>query len=112
GFARALAEEIRIATKVLDRRESDRINAVFDPDKAGGRKFGDPMSERFHEIIERVAGQRAVDPAVPFSQLRVVILRAQHDLKCPRTAHEAHEMLNAATAGDLTECRLRLTENR
>ena len=45
GVARALAEEIRIATKVLDGREGDRIDALLDRDEAGGRKFGDPMSE-------------------------------------------------------------------
>jgi hypothetical protein len=45
GVTRTLAEEIRIATKVLDGRESDRIDAVLDCEKAGGRKFRDPMSE-------------------------------------------------------------------
>src|SRR3981189_3227091 len=69
------------------------------------------MSERVYEIIERVGGERPIDPAVPFSQLRVVILRTQHDLKRPRTAHEAHEVLGSAAAGDLTEGRLWLTEN-
>ena len=74
GLRDALAEEIRIATEVLGRRERDRIDALLDRDKAGGRKFGDPMSERSDEIAELVGGQRAIDPTVPFSELRVVVL--------------------------------------
>src|SRR5205085_549125 len=46
------------------------------------------------------------------SELRVEILRAQHDLERPGAAHEADEMLDAASAGDQTERRLRLTEDR
>src|SRR6266852_4866403 len=49
---------------------------------------------------------------VPFGQLRVVILRTQHDFERPRAAHEAREVLHAAPAGDHTERRLRLSENR
>ena len=56
-------------------------------------------------------GHRAIDPATPFGQLRVEILRAQHDLERPPAAHEAHEMLNAASTGNDTECGFRLSEN-
>ena len=70
------------------------------------------MRERLDEITERVGGQRTIDPAVPFSQLRVVILRTQHDFKRPGAPHEAREMLNGASAGKQTERRLRLTEYR
>src|SRR5215475_1421019 len=45
-----------------------------------GRTLGDPMSERSDEIAERVRGQRAIDPAIPLGQIRIIILRAQHDL--------------------------------
>ncbi len=62
--------------------------------------------------LERVGGQRAIDPAVPFRELRVVVVRAQHDLERPRAAHEAHEVLDAAPAGDQAERRLELTEDR
>jgi hypothetical protein len=74
--------------------------AILDGDKAGGRKFGDPMSERCHEIVECVGGQRSIDPAILFSQFRIVVLRAQHDFQRPRTAHEAHKMLSALRTGD------------
>src|ERR1700719_4592274 len=76
GIARSLAEEIGVATEVLDRCERDRIDAVLDRGQAGGRKLGDPMRERSDEVAKRVDGQRAFDPAVPFGYLRVVILRA------------------------------------
>lgn len=66
GVEHALAEEIGIATEVLGRRERDRIDPVLDRDMAGGRKPGDPMSERSDEVTERVGGQRSIDPAVPF----------------------------------------------
>ena len=66
---------------------------------AGGRKSGDPMRERPDEVVERVGGQRAIDPAVPLGQFRVVVLRAQHDLERPGAAHETGEVLGAAAAG-------------
>src|SRR6202521_392169 len=50
--------------------------------------------------------------AISFSQLRVVVVRAQHDLERPVAAHEAREVLNAARAGVHAEPRFRLTENR
>jgi hypothetical protein len=89
GAAHALAEEIGIAAELLGRGERDRIDPLLDRDVAGGRKPADPMSERSDKVIERTGGQRSIDPAVPFSQLRVVILRAQHHLERPRAAHEA-----------------------
>jgi hypothetical protein len=70
------------------------------------------MSERPDEIAECVGGQRPIDPAVPFSQVCVVILRAQHDLKGPGAARQAHEVLNAAPTRDRSKPRLRLSENR
>jgi hypothetical protein len=99
GVARALAEEIGIVTEVLGRRERERIDPVLDRDMAGTRKLGNPMSQRSDEITERVRGQRPIDPAVPFSQLRAVIFRAQYDLGRPGAAHEAREVLDAARAG-------------
>jgi hypothetical protein len=38
-----------------------------------GWKFGDPMRERADKVIERVGGQRTVDPAVPFGQPLVIL---------------------------------------
>src|SRR5262245_2445988 len=70
------------------------------------------MSKRSDEIAERAGGQRSIDPTVPLSQLRVVILSAQHDLERPGAAHEAHEVLDAAPAGDGTEGLLQLAEDR
>ena len=112
GVARAFAEQIRIVTKVLDGCESDRVDAPLDQDKASGWKFGDPVGERFDEIIEFIGGQRAIDPAVSLCELRVVILCAQHDLERTAAAHEAREVLHAAAAGAHAESRLRLSENR
>jgi len=110
--AHALAEEIGIAMEVFGRCERDRIDPVLDRDMAGGRKPGNPMSERSDKIAERVGGQRSIDPAVPLGQLRVVILSAQHDLERPRATHEAREVLGGARAGEKTEGRLELTEDR
>ena len=101
-----------VPPEVLDRRQRDRVDPVLHHHLAGGRERGDPMGERSHEAAERLRGQRSVDPAVPLGQLRVVVLRAQHDLERPGAAHEAHEVLDAAPAGDQTERRLRLTEDR
>src|SRR5262245_42730765 len=53
GLTGPLAEEVGIAPKVLGRRERDRIDAVLDRNMAGGRKLGDSMRERSHEIAER-----------------------------------------------------------
>jgi hypothetical protein len=102
-----LIEEIGIAAKVLGRRERDRIDALLDHDVASGRKPGDPMRERSDEIVERLGGQCSIDPAVAFSQVRIVIIRAQHDLQRPCAAHQAREVLDAARAGDHAEPRFR-----
>src|SRR5262245_46202999 len=111
-MAHAFTEEIGIATEVLCRRESDGIDPVLNRDMAGGWKLGDPMSERSDKVIERAGGQRSIDPAVPFSQVSVVVLRAQHHFERPGAAHETREVLGGARAGDHTKRRLELTENR
>jgi hypothetical protein len=66
GVEHALAEEIGVAPEVLGRRERDRIDPVLDHDLASGWEPGDPMSERFDEIADRVGRQRSIDPAVLF----------------------------------------------
>ena len=71
--AHPLAEEIGIATEVLDGRESYRIDPVLDHGVTGGRKAGDPVSERSDEVTECSGRQRSIDPPVSFSQLRLVI---------------------------------------
>jgi hypothetical protein len=78
---------------------------------SGGREPGDPVSERSDEVVERVGRQRAIDPAVALGQLRVVVLRAQHDLERPGAAHEAREVLGGAPAGELAERRFELAED-
>src|SRR5215475_2489992 len=72
GLAGSLAEEVGIATEVLSRRKRDRIDAVLDRNMPGGRKFRDPMGEGSDEIAELAGRQRAIDPAVPLGQIRVV----------------------------------------
>src|SRR5262249_39172786 len=103
GIARAFAEEIGIPTQVLSRRERDRIDAILDRDDTG---------ERPDEIAEFRRGQGAIDPPIPLSQLRVVVLRTQHDFERPGASHETCQMLHAARAGAHARCRLRMTENR
>ena len=56
GGARALAEEIGIATEVFGRRECDCIDPVLDRDMTRGGKSGYPMSQRSDEIAERFGG--------------------------------------------------------
>jgi hypothetical protein len=112
GGTHALAEEIGIAAEVLGWRQRDRIDPVLDRELAGGWEPRDPISEGFDEVIERGGGQRSIDPAVPLSQIRVVILRTQHDLQRHCTTHEAREMLGGPSAGKYTGGRLWLTENR
>ena len=73
GGTHALAEEIGIAAEVLGWRQCDRIDPVLDRDLARGWEPRDPMSERFDEVIERRCGQRAINPAVPLSQIGVIV---------------------------------------
>ena len=70
------------------------------------------MSQRFDEIAKRAGGQRPIERPIPLSQIRVVVLRAQHDLERTGTAHEAGEMLGGAAARYQAKRRLRLTEKR
>jgi hypothetical protein len=65
GSTHFLAEEIGVATKILDGGERDRVHAILDDEMAGGRESGDPMSEGVDEIPKCIGGRRAVDPAVP-----------------------------------------------
>lgn len=44
-------EKIRIATKILDRRERNCIHSVLDYNMGSRRKSGDAMSERSDEVI-------------------------------------------------------------
>src|SRR3954453_20867420 len=50
----ALGEQVGIATEILNGRERDRVDTVLDHGLPGGRKPGNPMSERPNEISERV----------------------------------------------------------
>ena len=70
------------------------------------------MSERVDELPERRGGERAVNPAVPLGELGIVVLGAQHHLKCSRATHQAREVLGRSAAGQLTERRLELAEDR
>jgi hypothetical protein len=81
-----VSSKIRVAAKVLDGRERERVHPFLDRGEAGGRELSDTTRERFHEIIECGGGQRAVDPAVAFGEVCVEILRAQHDLERPRAS--------------------------
>jgi hypothetical protein len=58
-------KEIGIAPEVLGRRERDRIDPLFDYDVTGGRKPGDPMRERFDEIVQRLRGLSANKTPLP-----------------------------------------------
>src|SRR5918912_4467625 len=79
--AQALDEEIGISTYVLGRWERDCVDSLLDRRTTGGRNPGDPMRERADEVAELIGRQRSIDPAVRCGQLRVVILRAQHDFE-------------------------------
>ena len=102
GAACAFAEEIRIATELLDGGEREGVDTVLDGNVAGRREACDSVSERSDELIERRGGQRPVDPPVAFGQFRVVVLCAQHDLQGPPATHKAREMLGGAPAGEQT----------
>jgi ABC transporter substrate binding protein len=58
---------------------------------------------RRREIAECLGGQRAIDPAVPFSHVCVVILRAQHDLRGPLSVDPSIDKQRARRAFRLTE---------
>jgi MFS family permease len=45
------------------------------------------------ELAELGGGRRAVDPAVALCELRVAVVRAEHDLERPAAPHEAGEVL-------------------
>src|SRR4051794_7847825 len=91
-LARKLREEIGVAPELLGRRERDRADAVLGGRQRGGREAGDPLRERADEVTQLVGVQRAVDPAVAFGQLRVVVLAAEHDLEGAPAAHEPREV--------------------
>jgi hypothetical protein len=112
GGTHFLAEEIGVASKILDRGERDGVHAILDDDVAGSREARDPMSQGFDEILKGIGGQRAVNPAVALGEIGVEVLRAQHHLQGSRATHEPREVLGGGAAGELTECRLELTENR
>ena len=69
GFriAKALDEELGIATEVFDRWEPDRIDPVLNDDMTRGWKVGDPMSQRPNELVEPVSRQGSIDPSITFS---------------------------------------------
>src|SRR5262245_17654153 len=96
GIAAGFQEEVRIATEVRRRRERAGTDALLDKREPDRRECGDPMGKRADEIAERLGGHRAIDPAVAFGQIRVVVLRAQDHLERPATPHEAREVLDAA----------------
>src|SRR5262249_61251130 len=67
-----------------------------------GKLFLHSMPGRYEPLDhtwEHVKTQ-TLDPAVPLSQVGVIILCAQHDFECAGTAHKAREMLGAACARD------------
>lgn len=72
GVGRALQEEIRIATKVIDRGERDRIDPILEYQATGGRKPGDPMRERSDELPSVLAGKGSIDPLRSLRQFRIV----------------------------------------
>src|SRR5258707_14579512 len=70
------------------------------------------MSEQANKLAEFTRGQRSIAPAIPFGQIRVVVLCAQHNFERPPTTHQPCEMLGAAGARNHTKCWLELTEDR
>src|SRR6185369_8945222 len=67
--ARALQEEIGIATDVLDARKADRVDPFLDDGVSCSRESGNPMSQRFDEVTELSRWQRSIDPTVAFGQI-------------------------------------------
>src|SRR5262249_21261441 len=63
------------------------------------------------KLTQCVGREHAINPAVPFSKLCVIISRAQHDLERPGTSHEPREVLYPASARHCAKCRLRLSKD-
>ena len=97
------AKGIGIAAKLLGRCERDGIDPDLSCSVTRGRKAGNPLSQLSDEIPEGGPGQRSIAPAVPFSQLGVVILGAQHDLERPPSPHEPGEVLTGTAAREQAE---------
>src|SRR6185369_5104345 len=110
--ARALQKEIGIATDVFNGRKRDCVDTLLDYLMTGSGKPCDPMSERSDEVIEFSGWQRAIDPAVAFSQVCVVVLCAQHHFQRSPATHESREMLGATRTRNDTKSRLELAEDR
>src|SRR6185503_15065027 len=91
--ARAIKEEIRIATDVLDGRKRDCVHSLLHHRTTRCGKPGNSKSERSDEIVKFFGRQRTIDPAVTFSQIRVIVLCAQHDFERATAAHQPREML-------------------
>jgi hypothetical protein len=112
GRADACAEEIGVASKVIERRERDRVGPALDGDVTGRGKRRDATCEGAYETVERVRGQCSVDPAVALGEVGVVVVGGQHDLQGPGTTQEPRQILGSTSARDLPERGLELTEDR
>src|SRR5262245_52944094 len=101
-----------IAPDVLDGRKTDRVDSLLDGRMTCGWELCDPMSKGTDEIINLVGRQRAIDPAVSFGQICVIILGAQHNFERTPTTHKPCQVLRAARARNDSERRLELTKDR
>src|SRR5882724_8839186 len=110
--ARTLEEEIRIATDVLNGWKRDCVYPLLYHRMSRCGKPGNPKSERSDEIVKLFGRQRPIDPAVAFSQIRVVVLCGQHHFERATAAHQPREVLCAACARNHAKCRLELPEDR
>src|SRR5258706_16084391 len=70
------------------------------------------MRQRADELVDLISRQRAIDPAVPLGQFRVIVLCAQHYFECAASAHETREVLSSAGARNHAKRRFELTEDR
>ena len=56
------AKQVRVAAKILDGRESDRVDAILNGRVTDSGESRDPASKGVDELVELTGRQRAVDP--------------------------------------------------
>src|ERR1700729_3344955 len=68
------------------------------------------MSQRSNEVAKLRCRQGSVDPAVPFGQLRAVVLRAEHYFERPASSEEPGQVLSSTATRKQAEGGLELGE--
>src|SRR5262249_38880450 len=105
---RGLDEQVRVEAEIFDRCQRDSSHTFPERRHAIRGEAGDATGKRLNKCAKLSGWQGAVDPTVPFRKHGIVVICAQHDLKCAPSSGQARKVLHAAGAGYQAEALLRL----